>query len=93
MPTVLRYGARRTGIRSVFSGNTETTKDFIPQIDAAILVVEADPPISGEEAALVEAVAVNVDRILIVLNKIDQVSPAERQQAAAFASKVLEARR
>ncbi len=80
------------GIGSVFSANTEATKDFIPQIDAAILVVGADPPISGEEAALVEAVSVNVDRILIVLNKIDRVSPAERQQAAAFASKVLEAR-
>jgi GTPase SAR1 family protein len=80
------------GIGSVFSGNTEATKDFIPQIDAAILVVGADPPISGEEAALVEAVAANVDQILIVLNKIDRVSPAERQQAAAFASKVLEAR-
>ena len=80
------------GIGSVFSANTEATKDFIPQIDAAILVVGADPPISGEEAALVEAVAANVDRILIVLNKIDRVSPVERQQAAAFASKVLEAR-
>jgi GTPase SAR1 family protein len=80
------------GIGSVFAGNTETTRDFIPQIDAAILVVGADPPISGEELALIEAVAVNVDQILIVLNKIDRVSSAERQQAAAFATRVLEAR-
>lgn len=80
------------GIGSVFAGNTETTKDFIPQIDAAILVVGADPPISGEELALIEAVAVNVDQVLIVLNKIDRVSSAERQQASAFATKVLEAR-
>ncbi len=80
------------GIGSVFAGNTETTKDFIPQIDAAILVVGADPPISGEELALIEAVAVNVDQILIVLNKIDRVSFEERQQASAFATKVLEAR-
>jgi len=80
------------GIGSVFAGNTETTKDFIPQIDAAILVVGADPPISGEELALIEAVAVNVDQILIVLNKIDRVSAIERQQAAEFARKVLEAR-
>ena len=80
------------GIGSVFSGNTETTKEFIPQIDAAILVVGADPPISGEELALIEAVAVNVDEILIVLNKIDRVSATERQQASEFASKVLEGR-
>ncbi|MGA2372568.1 MAG: dynamin family protein [Candidatus Korobacteraceae bacterium] len=80
------------GIGSVFSGNTETTRDFIPQIDAAILVVGADPPISGEELALIEAVAVNVDEILIVLNKIDRVSAEERQQASEFATKVLEGR-
>jgi GTPase SAR1 family protein len=80
------------GIGSVFSGNTETTQDFIPQIDAAILVVGADPPISGEELALIEAVAVSVDEVLIVLNKIDRVSTAERQQASAFATRVLEAR-
>jgi len=80
------------GIGSVFVANSEATRDFIPQIDAAILVVGADPPISGEELALIEAVAANVDQILIVLNKIDRVSIAERRQAAAFATKVLEAR-
>lgn len=80
------------GIGSVFAGNTETTQDFIPQIDAAILVVGADPPISGEELALIEAVAANVDEIIVVLNKMDRVSASERQQAAAFAMKVLASR-
>lgn len=80
------------GIGSVFAGNTETTREFIPQIDAAILVVGADPPISGDELALMEVVAVDVDEILIVLNKIDRVSPEERQQASAFATRVVEAR-
>lgn len=80
------------GIGSVFSGNTEATKDFIPQIDATILVVGADPPISGEELALIEAVGANVDHILVVLNKMDRVSLDERQQAGAFATKMLATR-
>jgi GTPase Era involved in 16S rRNA processing len=80
------------GIGSVFSGNTEATKDFIPQIDAAILVVGADPPISGEELALIEVVGANVDHIFVVLNKMDRVSLHERQQAAAFATKMLATR-
>ena len=80
------------GIGSVFAGNTDTTKEFIPQIDAAILVVGADPPISGEELALIEAVSANVDDILLVLNKIDRVSADERQQASEFATKVIETR-
>jgi len=80
------------GIGSVFSANTDATRDFIPQIDATILVLGADPPISGEEMALIEAVAVNVDEILIVLNKIDRVSVTERREASAFTARVLEAR-
>ena len=52
--------------RSVFGTNRGATRDFIPQVDAAILVIGADPPISGEELALIEALAANVDRILIV---------------------------
>lgn len=78
------------GIGSVFSGNTETTKQFIPQIDAAILVIGADPPISGEELALIQSVAANVDEVLIVLNKVDRVSAADRKQASDFAAKVLD---
>jgi len=80
------------GIGSVFTGNTEATNDFIPQIDAAILVVGADPPISGEELALIEAVGANVDHIFVVLNKMDRVSLHERQQAGAFATKMLATR-
>lgn len=80
------------GIGSVFSGNTETTKEFVPQIDAAILVVGADPPISGEELALIETVAAHVRDILVVMNKIDRVSVAERQQASEFAARILKSR-
>jgi len=80
------------GIGSVFSNNTAATNDFIPQIDAAILVVGADPPISGEELALIEAVSANVDHIVVVLNKMDRVSPLERQQAGEFAARMLATR-
>ena len=44
------------GLGSVFSGNSATTQAFIPHIDAALVVVGADPPIAGEELTLVEAV-------------------------------------
>ena len=44
------------GLGSVFTGNTATTQAFIPHIDAALVVVGADPPIAGEELALVESV-------------------------------------
>ena len=44
------------GLGSVFTGNTAATEAFIPHIDAALVVIGADPPLAGEELALVEAV-------------------------------------
>ena len=80
------------GLGSVFAGNTAATHDFIPHIDAAIIVIGADPPISGEELAIVETVAKQVSNLLFVLNKADRVNPGELATATAFAHRVLEKR-
>ncbi len=80
------------GLGSVFSGNTAATHAFIPHIDAALVVIGADPPLSGEELQFVEIVAQEVRDLLIVLNKADRVGETERSQAAAFARRVLESR-
>jgi len=80
------------GLGSIFAGSTAATQAFVPQIDAAIILVGADPPIAGEELALVEEVAKHVRQLLVVLNKADRASDAERQIAAPFTRKVLEKR-
>ena len=36
------------GLGSVFAGNTAATQAFVPYIDAALVVVGADPPIAGK---------------------------------------------
>src|SRR5712691_691951 len=80
------------GIGSVFAGNTEATRAFVPHIDAALVVLGAEPPISGDELALVEEVAGHVNHLICVLNKADRLSAEERRQASAFAQRVLAAR-
>jgi hypothetical protein len=80
------------GIGSVFSGNTDTTHAFLPHTDAVIVVIGADPPIAGDELALVERVAGQIPNILFVLNKVDRVSELEKQTACVFARQVLEGR-
>jgi len=80
------------GLGSVFTGNTATTQAFIPHIDAALVVVGADPPLAGEELALVEAVGKQVPDLIVVLNKSDRTTDEERKAAAAFARKQLEKR-
>jgi GTP-binding protein EngB required for normal cell division len=78
------------GIGSVFSGNTAATQAFLPHIDAAIVVIGADPPIAGDELALVENVARQIPDILFVLNKADRATSNEREAAVTFARQVLQ---
>jgi hypothetical protein len=77
------------GIGSVVIANTEATRAFVPHIDAALVVIGADPPISGDEVALIEEVAKHVHELIVVLNKADRLTEAERREAIAFARKVL----
>ena len=80
------------GLGSVFSGNTAATRAFIPHIDAGIVVVGADPPIAGDELALVEEIAKQVGELLVVINKADRTSDDERRIAKAFTVKMLQNR-
>jgi len=75
------------GLGSVFTGNTAATHAFIPHVDAALVVIGADPPLAGEELALVEAVAQHVQDIVLVLNKADRTTPEEKVAAVNFADR------
>jgi hypothetical protein len=77
------------GIGSVFEGNTAETRAFVPQVDAALVVLGGDPPISGDELALVRDVAAHVGEVLYVLGKADRLGDAERAAALAFTREVL----
>ena len=80
------------GLGSVFAGNTAATQAFVPHIDAALVVIGADPPLAGEELELVEAVGNQVQEILIVLNKADRTTPEENAAAGSFAVRQLQKR-
>ncbi len=77
------------GIGSVFAGNAAATRAFVPHIDAALVVLGADPPISGDELSLVEAVARHVGDLIFVLNKADRLSEVERHEAGRFTERLL----
>jgi GTP-binding protein EngB required for normal cell division len=77
------------GLGSTYEGSTAATRSFIPHIDAALVVLGADPPISGDELALVEDVVGSVHHLLFVLNKADRLSDRERQEARRFTERVL----
>jgi GTP-binding protein EngB required for normal cell division len=77
------------GLGSVHEANSAATRGFLPHLDAALVVLGADPPIAGEELRLVEAIAAEVSTLLFVVNKVDRVSEVERQLAVDFIRAVL----
>lgn len=78
------------GLGSVFAGNSAATHAFVPHIDAAIVVVGADPPIAGEELSLAGDIGKQVRTFLVAMNKSDRTSDQERQIAKSFTTKMLE---
>jgi GTP-binding protein EngB required for normal cell division len=80
------------GIGSSLDGNTGATHDFLPHVDVALIVVGVDPPVTGDELSLVEAVARFAPAVLVVLNKADRFCESDRAEAAAFAERTLAAR-
>jgi GTP-binding protein EngB required for normal cell division len=80
------------GLGSVFESSSALTRSFVPHIDAAIVVIGADPPIAGGELDLVADVARHVAKLVVVLNKCDRVTLEERTVAAAYARKVIQQR-
>ena len=80
------------GVASVFAAGTATTRAFVPQIDAAIVVLGADPPISADELALVDEIARETRELIFVIAKADRTSDSERGEARRFAERVLATR-
>jgi GTP-binding protein EngB required for normal cell division len=77
------------GLGSVFTGGTEATRAFVPQMDAALLVLGADPPISEDELALLTDISQQSRNVMLVLNKADRVPARDLQEAKAFTERIV----
>lgn len=89
----LRDGVRiidTPGVGSVYSHNSEVAYNYLPQVDAAIFVVTVDPPLSAAEQDFLKDIREYVHKLFFVLNKIDYVDEAERQEALDFTAEVLQ---
>jgi GTP-binding protein EngB required for normal cell division len=93
--TLLRSGlclVDTPGVGSVFLENTTATREFLPQIDAALFVLGADPPITADELQLIEEVSRRVPHRIFVLSKADRTSDEERAEAVRFTKDILRER-
>lgn len=77
------------GIGSTFTHNTEATLNFLPQCDAALFVVSADPPLTEVEAEFLKEVKSRVARLFFIFNKVDYLNDQEKDAALSFFKRVL----
>jgi hypothetical protein len=77
------------GIGSTLAHNTRAAKGVLPECDAALFVVSADPPITEAEIAYLDDVCLRVSRLMFALNKIDHLQPSEHTSALSFLTQVL----
>jgi GTP-binding protein EngB required for normal cell division len=77
------------GIGSTYRHNTEATMNFLPQCDAALFVISADPPITEVEVAFLKEIRSRIGQLFFVLNKVDYLTNAERETALGFYRTVL----
>lgn len=80
------------GVGSTHRHNTEVTLNFLPQCDAALFVVSADPPVSEVEVEFLQEVRARVARLFFLMNKVDHLSREERETALRFLRQVLRER-
>lgn len=79
------------GVGSIYSHNTDVAYNYLPYVDAAVFVVTVDPPLSAAEHEFLRDIREYVHKLFFVLNKIDYVDEAERQEALEFTRQVLQA--
>lgn len=77
------------GVGSSHQHNTEAAIQILPECDAAIFIVSADPPITEIEVAYLDRIKSKAARIFFVLNKLDYLEPNEQKIAIDFLRKVL----
>jgi phosphate uptake regulator len=62
---------------------------FIPQCDAALFLISADPPITQVEIDFLKSVRSRVVKLFFILNKIDYLNDGEQEAVVTFLRKVL----
>lgn len=80
------------GIGSSSPLASDVTRGFVPHVDAALVVLGADPPISGEELRLLEHVSAETGQFIFAINKADKLEDAELIEVMLYTRRLLASR-
>ncbi|HDL18878.1 MAG TPA: hypothetical protein ENH29_07475 [Bacteroidetes bacterium] len=79
------------GVGSIHEHNSRLTQEYIPQVDVAIFLFSADPPLTELEKKFLQTISPLVPYIEFVLNKKDYLSTDNLNRVLRFNQQVLEA--
>ena len=77
------------GVGSIHQHNTRLTQEYIPNVDAAIFLFSADPPLTELEQEFLKIIQPIVPKIFFVLNKMDYLEADSLQRVLDFNRRIL----
>ncbi len=77
------------GVGSIHQHNTRLTQEYIPNVDAAIFLFSADPPLTELEQEFLKIILPVVPKVFFILNKKDYLNAEEVQRVLDFNRKIL----
>jgi GTP-binding protein EngB required for normal cell division len=77
------------GVGSTLQHNTQAALQVLPECDAAVFIVSADPPITEVELDYLHRLKAKLPRVFFALNKADYLGVDERRSAVDFLQNVL----
>jgi GTP-binding protein EngB required for normal cell division len=75
------------GLGSAILENSQTARQFIPEIDLLILVTSYESPLTEDEIRFLQQASGSVRAVFIVVNKHDTVGPEARQEILDYVTK------
>jgi len=79
------------GTGSIYEHNSEEAQRALATLDAAVVVLTADPPASAAERELLREITGHAVMTFVLLNKTDRLDAGERAEALAFTTDVVRA--
>lgn len=74
------------GTNAIYSHHEKITTQVIPRSDLIIFVTSVERPITESEASFLRKICEWGKKIIVVVNKIDTVSPREREEILSYVS-------
>jgi len=78
------------GVGSIHQHNTRLTREYIPNVDAALFLFSADPPLTELEQNFLKLILPFIPQIFFVLNKKDYLQPASLEKVLQFNRQIIE---